>query len=190
VPRPVPPVVVASNEAVAAQLPRALIAYVAIVGSVDHATGGLTGLGGDVRFMWGARAILGVRVGARASPDTPSAHGSIRQQELVAGVAGAFALVPRASPLGAEILARVDAVELQLSGVAATGAQASSGAALGVVASAGLGGWLRLGGPMRLIAEVTLGTPLRGVTASDTGQTTTGLTGAVVGAALGVGAAL
>ncbi len=198
VPRPVPAAVVATNDAEITLLPRAPSTFAALVGAIDHATGGQTAIGGDLRLAWGGRATLGLRVGARASPDTASPHGSIRQQELLAGVSGAWAfwpppaasVVPRAAPFGAELVVRVDAVQLQLSGVAAPGAVASNGSALGVLASGGVGVFLGLGGALRLVAEVTAGAPLRGVSASDTGQTATGLTGFALGGALGLGAAL
>lgn len=190
VPTPVPPVVVASNAVETARLPRSPVAFVAVVAAADHATGGLTGIGGDVRLAWGGRATLGVQAGARASPDTASTHGSVRPQELLVGLAGAYALVPRERRWGAELVVRVDAVDVQLSGVAGPGAQASSGAALGAVASGGVGGWMGLGRMWRLVAEGTAGAPLHGVTASDDGQTVTGLTGVTFGVAVGVAAGL
>jgi hypothetical protein len=190
VPPVVPRAVVESNATVIAQLPRPPVAYAALMAAADHATGGQTAFGGDLRLMWGGRLTVGVRAGARETPETTSEHGSIRQRELLVGVATSYSLVPRASTWGGEIFARVDAIDLQLSGVASPGALASSGSALAVVAAGGLGGWLRLGGVWRAVVEGAIGAPLHGVTASDAGRTETGLTGATFAVGLGVGAAL
>jgi hypothetical protein len=190
VPLPAPPEVVQSNEAVVAQLPRPPVAHAALMATASHATGGDTGLGPDVRLAFGGRLTLGVRVGARLAPDIASAHGVVRERALLVGGAGAYALVPRDAAWGGEVVLRLDALVVQLSGIASPGAQASSGSALGIVPSAGLGGWMRLGGVWRALAEATAGGSLHGVTASDSGQTATGLTGAVFGVSLGVGAAL
>jgi hypothetical protein len=187
---PVPAAIVESNARVVAQIPRAAVAYASIMAAADHATGGQTALGADIRLMWGGRFALGVRVGARAALDTTSEHGSIRQRELLLGIAGAYALVPRDARWGGEIFARVDALDLQLSAVASPGAEASSGSALAAVATGGVGGWLRLGGSWRAILEGGAGAPIHGVSATDEGHTSTGLTGATFSVALGIGSAL
>lgn len=190
VPVSVPRAVVETNAKLVEQLPRPTVAYASILAATEHATGGQTASGGDLRLVWGGRLTFGARAGVRAAPDTTSLHGSIRQRELLLGVSAAFAFVPRDERWGGEIFARVDGVDLQLSAVASPGADASSGSALAVVAGGGVGGWLRLGGPWRAVAEGAIGAPLHGVTASDEGRPSIGLTGATFGVAFGVGVAL
>jgi hypothetical protein len=190
VPRPVPVAVRTVNEATVAQLPRAFTTQAALVGAVERAGGGQTGIGADVRLAWGGRLTVGTRVGARASPDVASAHGTVHAHDLLAGLAVAWALVPRDRRWGGELFARGDVLDVQVSGDAAAGGRGTSGSALGVLAGGGVGGWVSLGAPWRLVAEVAVEGPVRAVTASDAGSVATGLSGAVLGGALGVGASL
>lgn len=190
VPRPVPPVVKATNDEAIARMPRAFSTQAALVGAVEHATGGQTGAGGDVRLGWGGRLAVGARVGFRAAPDVASTHGTVHARELLAGLAASYALVARGAPWGAELLVRSDLVDVQLAGDASPGGRASSGSALGVLVGGGAGGWVSIGAPWRVVAEATVAAPVRAVTASDAGAVATGVSGVVAGVALGVGAAL
>lgn len=190
IPRPVPPAVTAANDAAIARMPRPFATQAAVMGAVEHASGGQTGAGADLRIGWGGRLALGARIGARAAPDVASAHGTVHARELLAGLSVGYALVARGAPGGVEVLVRADVLDVQLSADAAAGGRASSGSALGVLAGGGVGGWVGLGAPWRLVAEATLGAPLRAVTASDAGTVATGVSGAVAGVALGVGASL
>ena len=193
---PVPPAVQAIDAEVLAHLPRvaarpaALLVETSLVAAVERATGGQTDLGGDVRVLLGGRLAASARVGVRASLDVPSAHGVVRGRETLAGLGADYALLGRASPWGAEVAVRADLVDVQFEGIAAAGAQGSSGSGLGAAVDAAVGGWRRLGGPWRLVGEVALGVPLRAVTASDTGMTATGVSGVSFGATLGVAATL
>jgi hypothetical protein len=49
---------------------------------------------------------------------------------------------------------------------------------------------VRIGGPWRIVGEAAVGGPVHAVTAIDTGQTATGVSGVTLGLALGVGATL
>jgi hypothetical protein len=51
-----------------------------------------------------------------------------------------------------------------------------------------VGAWARLGGAWRVVAEASVGAPLRPVTASDAGSTVTGISGVSIGAAFGLAA--
>jgi hypothetical protein len=162
----------------------------ALLAAVDRWTGGQTDLGGDLRVATGGRLALEGYLGVRAAPDVASAHGTIEGREFVAGAGMTFAFVSRQAPLGLQIGARADVLDVEFSAVALTGARASSGSQLGASLSGCIGAWWRLGGPWRLFVEGSAGGALRSVTASDAGDATTGVSGALFGAAAGVGAAL
>jgi hypothetical protein len=177
---------------------RTTTAAVAVLGAVDRSTGaqaasGQTDLGGDVRFSYGGRLAISARVGVREAQDVTSAHGTVRGSELLAGLGAAYAIVPRDAAWGGEIGARVDALDVTFSGTPSAGAQplsGLSGSRLGVLVGGALGGWGRLGGPWRVVAEAVVGAPVRAVTAIDDGATATGVAGVSIGGALGVAATL
>jgi hypothetical protein len=160
----------------------------ALLGAVGHDTGGQTGLGPDLRLAWGSRFALEARAGFRVAPDVSSPHGTVHGQEILGGLGIAYAIGVRDRAVGATVGARADAVDVRFSATASSGARASSGSALGVTLDAVLGAWARLGGAWRLVAEVSLGAPVRPVTASDAGDTATGVSGLAIGGALGVAA--
>jgi hypothetical protein len=169
-----------------------LAGTIALVGAVDRSTGGSaaagqTDLGGDLRFAFGGRLVVTARIGARAAPGVTSAHGTVQGREFLAGAGVDYALVPRDARWGVDIGARADAIDVQFSGTPAPGAEASSGSALGASLAGAIGGWGRLGGPWRVMAEVAAGAPLRAVTATDVGSTATGVAGLSLSAGLGIG---
>ena len=149
-----------------------------------------------MRFAVGGRLAMGARVGLRLAPDVKSTHGTIHGRELLAGLGVAYAVVPRDAPWGGDVGIRADLIDVQFSGVPASGAAdagaitVSEGAALGAVMSGTLGGWARLGGPWRIVADASVGAPIHSVTASDTYKTATGVSGITLGLALGVGVTL
>jgi hypothetical protein len=175
---------------IVARSPRAWTIDASVMGAAEWASGGQTNGGADVRLAWGGRLALGSRVGLRAGADVQSAHGTIRERELLLGLGVAYSLTPRRARWGGEVGARADLVEVRFTGAAGAGAQGASGGALGAVASGTLGGWLRLGGPWRIVADVAAGAPVQAVTASDAGRTATGISGLVLGLAVGVAATL
>ena len=85
---------------------------------------------------------------------------------------------------------RADVVDVRFSGVAAPGASGASASRLGALVSGALGGWAKLGGPFRAVADAAVGTPLHSVTASDAGDKVTGISGITFGLALGLGVSL
>ncbi len=160
---------------------------IALLAAGDATTSGESDLGGDLRLAWGRRLTVGVRAGFRVNHDASAPHGTVRGDQLLVGAGLAYAVVPREARAGVEVGVRADLVDVQFSGVAGPGAQGTSGAQLGAVASGRVGGWVGVGGPWRLVGDAAAGVPLRPVTASDAGRTVTGLSGAVFGLAFGLG---
>jgi hypothetical protein len=210
-PKPVPPAVQAMNAETIERLSlgpeperatsTTTMAQAALLGAVERSTGGgaaagQTDLGGDVRFSYGGRLAMTARFGIRAAPDVASVHGTVHGSELLAGLGLAYAIVPRKAPWGGELGVRADALDVTFSGVAppsaspGESAKGASGSALGAVVSGVVGGWGRLGGPWRVVAETTLGAPVRAVIANDLGARATGIAGVSVGVALGIAATL
>jgi hypothetical protein len=194
--KPVPRVVREINAAEIAHMPEVasttpgLTAQAALLAAAQYATGGQADFGADARFSWGGRLALSARAGFRLAPDVPSAHGSVSGRELLAGLGLDYALVPRDAAWGADVGLRADFLDVQFAGVAAQGAQSMSGSKLAAVVGGTLGGWIQIHPPWRLVAETLVGTPVHAVTASDSGSTTTGVSGVVLGFELGVGATL
>jgi hypothetical protein len=162
---------------------------VALLAAADRWTGGQTDLGGDLRAATGGRFAVEGELGVRAAPDVASTHGTIQGREFVAGAGVNLAFVSRQAPLGLQLGARADVLDVEFSAVAAQGARASAGSQLGASIRGCVGAWWRLGGPWRLLLEGAAGGALRGVLASDVGDAATGVSGAVFGATIGVGAA-
>lgn len=164
--------------------------HVYVVAASETATQGETALGGDVGIAWGGRATVGARAGFRAAPDASSPHGAVRMREGIFGLVGAYALVPPEAAWGGELVGHGDLLVVEFDGVASSEARSLSGTAAGFLFSGGLRGWARIGDSWRLVGEATVGGPIRGVTASDSGAVVTGIRGAVVGFALGIGTRL
>ncbi|HEX4445971.1 MAG TPA: hypothetical protein VH044_04520, partial [Polyangiaceae bacterium] len=163
---------------------------VALLAAGGGASSGESELGGDLRFAWGGRFAIGARVGFRELHDVVRVHGVIHGQDLQAGVAASYAFVPRTASWGGEVSLRADLVDVRFSGVAAPGASGRSDSALGAVVSGALGGWAKLGGPFRAVADAAVGTPLHSVSALDAGDKVTGISGVTFGLALGLGVSL
>ncbi len=214
-PRPLPAPVTAVNAEEIARMPQAQenarsgrpvdigasgqahpwMAEVALLAAGEWSNGGQTDLGGDASFALGGRLAIGVRLGFRLAPDVTSQHGTVQGRELLAGLGVAYALVRRDATWGGDIGVRAELIDVQFSGVAASGGEGAGvatghGAALGATIGGTLGGWVRVGGPWRLVADAIVGAPVHAVTANDSGQTATGVSGLTLGVALGVGATL
>jgi hypothetical protein len=194
--RPVPPAV---QEVNAGEVARMAVAHAtvssrfiqaALLAAVEHETGGQTGVGPDLRLAWGGRFAIGGRIGFRFAPDASSTHGSVHSRTILGGLGLAYSPVARDGALGGDLGVRADLLDVRFSATPSSGARASSGSALGVVVSAVVGGWARLGGAWRLVAEASLGAPVRPVSATDAGATATGVSGVSVGGAIGVAASL
>ena len=200
---PVPAPVLAVNAEEVARMPgapratRSWVAEGALLGAAEWASGGQTDLGGVASFMLGGRLAADARVGVRAAPDVKSTHGTVQGRELLAGLGVAYAFVPRDAAWGGDLGVRAELIDVQFSGVAASagpGANTTTeglhGAALAAVVSGALGGWVRIGGPWRIVADAAVGAPVHAVTASDGSETATGVSGVTLGVELGVGATL
>jgi len=193
-PAPPPPVVervAVESLSVRARAPRDVGGYVGFAVAAEHATGGLSLGGFDARLSYGATFRAGIRAGYRIGAVVNADHGEIGSSALVGGVVLEVA-TPRASPWGATLFARGDAMRVAFSGQATNGARASNGSDVGALAGAGVGGWRSLDPSRvwRLVVEISVAVPLRGVAALDNGRSVTALSGAVLGLGLGVGAAL
>jgi hypothetical protein len=173
------------------------MAEVALLGAGEWSSGGQTDLGGDARFALGGRLAIGARLGFRLAPDVTSHHGTVQGRELLAGLGVTYALVRRDATWGGDVGVRAELIDVQFSGVPASRTEVAGivtegmhGAALGATVSGTLGGWVRVGGPWRIVADAAVGAPVHAVTASDSGTTATGVSGLTIGLALGVGATL
>jgi hypothetical protein len=198
VPQPVPaPVREVNAREVAAmpQAPRAAHAWLAeaaVMGAGEWAAGGQTDLGGDVRFTLGGRLAMSALAGVRLAPTVTSPNGTVSGRELLAGAGVSYSIVPRDAVWGGDVGIRAELIDVKFSGTPKdpTTVQPHDGAALGAILSGTLGGWVRIGGPWRIVGEAAVGGPVHAVTATDTGHTATGVSGVTLGLALGVGAAL
>lgn len=194
--RPVPPAVQEVNASEVARMPVAhatsspRFIQTALLAAVEHETGGQTGVGPDLRLAWGGRFAVGGRIGFRFAPDVSSAHGSVHSRTVLGGLGLGYSPVARDGAFGGDLGIRADVLDVRFSATASSGARASSGSALGIVVSAVVGGWARLGGVWRLVAEASLGAPVRPVRATDVGATATGVSGLSIGGAIGVAASL
>ena len=158
-----------------------------LLAAADLSAGGESDLGPDLRFAWGGRFAVGARAGFRASRNVDRANGVVHGQELLAGAAVSYAFVPRTAAWGGDVSLRADVVDVRFSGVPAPGASGASGSALGAIVSAGLEGWVKLAGPVRVVGEAAAGAPLRPIAATDTGETATAVSGITLAVALGLG---
>jgi hypothetical protein len=200
--QPVPAPVREVNAQEVARMPQARrttspwMAQAAVMGAAERSTGGQTDLGGDVRFSLGGRLAMGVLAGLRLAPTVTSQHGSVRGRELLAGAGVSYSFVPRDATWGGDLGIRAELVDVQFSGVAspaapdATTTTQSHGSALGAILSGTLGAWVRIGGPWRIVADASVGGPVHAVTATDWGETATGVSGVTLGLAVGVGVTL
>jgi hypothetical protein len=161
-------------------------ARVSLLGAGEAVTQGQTAVGADVGVAWGARATIGARAGFRLAPEATSPHGAVGMREGIVRLRGAVALVPREAAWGGEIVLHGDAIYVELDGVASPAARALRGSATGVVLGGGLGGWARVATSWSFVGELTAGSPLHSVTASDSGTVVTGIRGLVIGFAVGV----
>jgi hypothetical protein len=197
VPQPVPaPVREVNLQEVAAmpEAPRAApgwMAEAAVTGAGEWAAGGQTNLGGDVRFMLGGRLAMSALAGLRLALPKASLHGTVHDSELLAGAGVSYSIVPREARFGGDVGVLAELIDVQFSAAPAPGSDAPvGGSALGAVLSGTVGGWVRIGGPWRIVADAAVGAPVHGVTATDWNQITTGVSGVTIGLAIGIAATL
>jgi hypothetical protein len=176
-PRVPPPAVV--MEVVSAELrsePRlevgTLLAFEAYGGGQQH-------LGVDLRAGYHAlsRFTATLRLGLRQGSSTATPNGSVGASAMLAGVGVALGLAAPSRPFGMDLLVRLDAVRVSFLPSAAPGVLEHPSSGIAVIVEAGLAPWLALGSSVRLVADATLGVPVRPVQASDTGNQATGVAG-------------
>ncbi len=191
IPTPPSPTSAAAPRSTGATTPEsALFVGASLAG--ERATGGLALGGVDVRAGgWlGSRASLAVRLGARAALSTRATDGQATATALLAGAGGALALIPRGGRVLLEVPIRVDVERVAFAAHPVAGAHGENGSAVGVTASTGIAAGFRLARGWTLDLEVTAGAVVRPIDANDGPATFTALSGAVIGAALGVRAEL
>jgi hypothetical protein len=158
----------------------------------ERQSGGHVTLGPDVvvAVALGSRVGIDVRGGWRHAGSRPAADGVIDSSAVIAGVGASVALPARAEAhrAGAELAARIDGAWVSMQGTARSGATAYSTTALGVAAVGGVGGWVTLIQPLRLVAFVGWQVPLRSVSAGDGNQSAGVLFHPGFSAAAGIGA--
>ena len=143
-----------------------------------------------VAVALGSRLGVDVRGGWRHAGSRPAADGVIDSSAVIAGIGSSLALPARAEAhrAGAELTARLDGAWVSVQGTARSGATAYSTTALGVAAVGGVGGWVSLIQPLRLVASVGWQLPLRSVSAGDGNQSAGVVFHPGFSAAAGIGA--
>ncbi len=129
---------------------------------------------------------MGARAGFRVAPEIRESPWDDRDARRVLALSGAVALVPRKAVWGGELVIHGELLYVEFDGVASSGARAIGGSTIGAVVSAGLGGWVRIARSWSIVGEATGGSPIRAVTASDSGTVVTGVRGLLIGFGLGV----
>ena len=177
---------------VAAVVSRAPQAEVRLLVAGERHDDGIVTLGPDVVLAvpLGQRISVDARGGWRRAGSRRAPDGSIDSTAVTAGVGVTFALPALAEDrrAGAELAARIDGAWVSTQGTARIGATAHSAAAFGVAAVAGLGGWVTLVAPLRLVAFAGWQLPLRSVTAVDGNQPASVVFHPGFSAAAGIGA--
>jgi hypothetical protein len=175
-----------------APAPRSARAEGRLLLSAVRSGDGSLSLGSDaiVVFLLGARIGVDASAGWRGSETRAAPDGSIDVNAVTAGVGASIALPARTPSrrLGAELGARVEGARVTVRGSATSGATAHSVSVLGAAAVTGVGGWLTIAGPLRLVAFAGWQFPIRAVRAIDVDALDTQVYGTGLSVALGVGA--
>lgn len=195
--RDVPPEVTRTLPAMQAEMPppppmrRAPLVELEVAGAFEHYGSGHTQLGPDISAgvfplaRMGAVARLGIRSAARAD----SASGSVDPSGIAGALAVLFAALPREGMIGFDAGAELFVTRVHYEATALPGAQARSDAGTAVHASAVGRGWAVVARPLRATLGVALGAPLHTVRAVASGDTIASVSGVLLGANLGLGAA-
>jgi hypothetical protein len=156
--------------------------------AIDHATGGMTLLGGDLRFgAWlGSRVGLELRLGGRGGLAAQTGDGSATVNAVRGGLAVLAAIWPRGRVVALDVPVRVDVDAIEIQGHPSSGARGSGGWAAGATASAGLAVCVRVAAGWCAAGEATVGVVLHPVDANDGASTFAAFAGAVVGGMVGV----
>jgi len=160
--------------------------------AAERRGGGTLSLGPDAVFalFLGSRLALEAGVGSRRAKSHAVPDGSIDSSAVTASLGATFALPARAAGrrAGAEVVARLVGAWMNVSATPLSGATAHAATAVGVAAVGGLGAWVTLAEPLRLVAFAGWQAALRGVRAVDADRSEIGVYDSGATAALGIGA--
>jgi hypothetical protein len=161
--------------------------------AAERRGGGTLSLGPDVVFalFLGSRFALEAGVGSRRAESRAVPDGSIDSSAVTASLGATLALPARAAGrrAGAEVVARLVGAWMNVSATPSSGATSAHAAtAVGVAAVGGLGAWVTLAEPLRLVGFAGWQAALRGVRAVDADRSEIGVYDAGAAAALGIGA--
>jgi hypothetical protein len=146
--------------------------------AVERFQGGQTHWGGDAGLLVPVHERVGLRVaaGVRQGLETEAPNGRVRSRGLSFTSGARYLLLRAPFELGVSVGAQGEWIQLEgITTDASVSAREFSGFA--VYAQAGVSGALRLAGPVWLEAAAAVGVPLRGLEATDEGETATGASG-------------
>jgi hypothetical protein len=160
--------------------------------AAERRGGGTLSLGPDAVFalFLGSRLALEAGVGSRRAESRAAPDGAIDSSAATASLGATLALPARAAGrrAGAEVVARLVGAWMNVSATPISGATAHAATAVGVAAVGGLGAWVTLAEPLRLVAFAGGQAALRGVRAVDADRSEIGVYDSGATAALGIGA--
>jgi hypothetical protein len=159
--------------------------------AAEHFGGGYNELGLDgTAGVWPfARLGFQARIGFRSGATISVPQGDVRSNTAVLTGGAIAALLPRSSPVGADMMGGVVLTRMSLSAEPNAGARASHDSATAMYVVAGARGWTDIGQPFRLFAEMSLGAPAHTVRVSAGDHRLTALSGLRLAASAGVLAA-
>ena len=192
-PRPVPVEVtrtvresVAPVAAPAPSQPRVLLG---VDGAFEHFSSGTSFYGADARFaVWLVPRIAAtLRAGLRSATVIEASDGEVRPEAWLAGVGAEVRLTPpELLRWGIDAVARFDVEHVEFTPTPIASAVGRSGSDFALVTGLGAQAWVRLFPTLRIGAQAVALLPLRGVEPTDAGVASAGVTGAGIGALLGV----
>jgi hypothetical protein len=191
--RPVPPEVartvresVAAPPAPAPSPPRVLLGVDA---AFEHYAAGTTLYGADARFAaWIVpRLAATLRAGLRSGTVVDAPDGQVQPEAWLAGVGVQVGITPpELRRWGVDAIARFDVEHVGFTPTPHASAVGVSGSAFALVAGLGAQAWLHILPTLRLGAQAVALLPVRPVDATDAGVEIMGVSGAGIGAQLGL----
>lgn len=184
--QPVPPVVASAVETTV-EAPRPVRAPVLELGLAvagEAFGGGHAQLGPDLVVAGFPSSRVGVRArfGLRDGGTRHASDGTIASSATVGALGLAFGVLPRERRFGVDVVPELALERLSFDARAAGGAVASSDAATAIYLGVGAQAWWAFLPPSRVGIGLAIAGPLRGVRATDAGQTITSASG-VLGSA-------
>ncbi len=189
-PPPARPVPVEIRRSVDASLGRPTTPRAALGAAfaVDAFGAGTTLLGADAdaRLWVVPRLALDARIGLRGAATLHAPDGDVAAQAFAGKLGAALTLTPPTLRAGLDLQAHLALLAVQYSGTALAGATGYSRGDVAVLLDGGLGGWLRLGSDLRLVAEAEAALPLHPVRITDGAAYIGGIADAGLAASLGL----